>query len=152
MEAFIIHDGAQCHNTAANLEEAYPDILEGKMQDVNMAIVIAFNGFCKPVSARGKSRGALRPGEQHGKPGHKRDDEPELRRQIRGAMHLASRARMFRHVAVSCVGTGAIWKIDSNENIKNYDEGRNWDGWTKIAMQCFQAHGIPVFPCVKALR
>ena len=111
------------------------------MLDVNLAVIVAFNGFCKPVSAHGKWRGALRPGEQHGKPGRKRDDEPVLKRQIQGAMYLASRMNMFRHVSVSCAGTGAIWKIDSNENIKNYDEGRTWDNWTKIAMQSFQAYG-----------
>ena len=67
-------------------------------------------------------------------------------------MRLASRAKMFRHVSVSCAATGATWKIDTNENIKGYDGGKTWDNWTKIAMQSFQAYGIPVFPCTGALK
>ena len=67
MESFVIRDGAQCNNIANDLEEAFPGIVAGKMEDLNLAILIAYNGFDKSVSSRGKSRSALRPGEYHGR-------------------------------------------------------------------------------------
>ncbi len=133
-ESFVIHNGARCNNIADDLEEAYPEIVDGQMADIILTLLIAFNGSDKNITSRSRSRSSLRPGEFHGKT-TKYPDEPELKKQLQGAMRLAGRARMFRHVSVSCAANGATWSIDTNSNIDGFDNGKAWDNWTKIALQ-----------------
>ena len=151
VESYVIHDGAQCKQIADDLEQAYPEINHGQMVDCNWALVISFTGFTKNVTSRRKSKGSMRPGEFHGK-NNQWPDEPALRSQLEGAMRLASKARMFRTVSVSCSANGQTWSIDTNKALPGYDNGRTLGGFTRIALQAFQAYGIPVFPCTGALQ
>ncbi len=59
---------------------------------------------------------------------------------------------MFRAVSVSCTASGKTWSIDTNQNLPGCDNGKTWDGFTRMALQAFQAYGIPVFPCTGALQ
>ena len=42
--------------------------------------------------------------------------------------------------------------MDCNLSLAGYDEGATWDRFTKIALQTFQAFGIPVFPCTGVMK
>ena len=66
-------------------------------------------------------------------------------------MRLAKVMSMFRWASFCCAGKGSIWEIDNNKNVPSYDGGKQWDTWTAMALQCMQAQGIPVLPCVKTL-
>ncbi len=151
-ECYTIHNGATCDDIADELEYSYPGIKKGEMKNVMCSVTAGFNGFCKPVSSRGLWRGALRPGETHGRGKVKWDDTTVLQTQLKGAMRLTEVMSMFRWASFSCAGKGSIWGIDNNENLPSYDGGKQWDTWTAMALQCMQAQGIPVFPCVKAFE
>ena len=66
------------------------------MQNVMVSVTAGLNGFCKPVNSRGLWRGALRPGETHGRGKIKWDDTTVLQTQLKGAMRLAKDMSMFR--------------------------------------------------------
>ena len=94
-ECCTIHNGATCDDIADELEYSYPGIKKGEMQNVMCSATAGFNGFCKPVSSRGLWRGALRPGETHGRVKVKWDDTTVLQTQLKGAMRLAKVMSMF---------------------------------------------------------
>ena len=145
-----VNNGADCDALADELEHSFPGIKQGQIQNVMCNVNASFNGFCKPIGARGVWRGALRPGESHGKD-KKWDDSECLRAQLQGAIRLAKVMSMFRWACFSCAGTGEIWEIDCNKNLANFDGGAQWNIWTAMALQAMQAQGIPVLPCVKIL-
>ena len=133
-ECYTIHNGATCDDIADELEYSYPGIKKGEMQNVMCSVTAGFDGFCKPVSSRGLWRGALRPGETHGRGKVKWDDTTVLQTQLKGAMRLAKVMSMFRWASFSCAGKGSIWGIDNNENLSSYDGGKQWDIWTAMAL------------------
>ena len=79
-KCYTVHNGADCAALADELEFSFPGIKRGQIQDVMCNANAAFNGFCKPIGARGVWHGALRPGESHGKD-KKWDDTGCLRTQ-----------------------------------------------------------------------
>ena len=131
---YSVNNGADCNALAEDLEFAFPGVKEGIVQNVMCCVCASFNGFCKPTGSHSRSRGALRPGEEHGKRKQYDDDEC-LRQQFQGVIRLAKVMSMFRWACFSGAGTGEIWEIDCNENLKNYDGGAQWNIWTNMAMQ-----------------
>ena len=104
---YTVNNGADCDRLADELEHSFPGVKEGIIQNVMCNVNASFNGFCKPIGSRGGWRGALRPGESHGKD-KKWDDRECLRAQFQGVIRLAKVMSMFRWACFSCAGTGEI--------------------------------------------
>ncbi len=101
---YTVNNGADCNALAEDLELAFPGVKDGIVQNVMCCICASFNGFCKPTGSHSRSRGALRPGEKHGK-NKQYDDDECLRQQFQGVIRLAKVMSMFRWAIFSVAGT-----------------------------------------------
>ncbi len=55
---YTVNNGADCDALADELEHSFPGIKQGQIQNVMRNVNASFNGFCKPIGARGVCFGA----------------------------------------------------------------------------------------------